>query len=491
MFAEMGAFHQSICDGFLTPEPEPTPMIKNLFFLLVALVSFPILAAETPDHSMMLMQHGSTAMAAQADPHRQALTVRTSALMAMLEREGSLASTVRTTADFKPAANATTRVFNVTATNAGNFGFIWTEASPTELNPTVTVNQGDDITIKVHSANGAVHSFNMEQYLPDTTEITPTVHTFHFVASQVGSFIYFCNVPTCGIGHINMNGEFVVNAATTTPPSITAIAPASGAASGGTSVTISGSNFTSPVQVSFGGVAAVSVTFNSSSSITAVAPGGTAGPVEVKVTNPDGTSATSTFNYVAAPSITSIAPSSGSSAGGTPITIAGTGFQSGATVKVGGVAATSVSLLGSTTITATTPAHATGDQTSVAVDVVVSNPDGQSATTSNGFTYNAPPVSVLKANVVMVSSGPVSGGTLVTILGSGFTGGGLTVTFGGVPATNIVIANDTTATAVTPAHAAGLVDVVVTKQGSSATATAAFRYTDGAPSGPRKREARH
>ena len=453
-------------------------------FIIALLLSFPLLAAEAQDHSMP-MQHGS--MAAPADLHAQAVAARTSVLMQMIEREGSLASTVRTATNFKVAPNATARVFTVTATNAGNFGFIWAEVSP-DLNPTVTVNQGDDITINVRSANATTHSLNMDHYIPDTVGLSTQTHTVHFVASQAGRFNYFCFVPSCGSGHGNMFGEFVVTTAAT-PPTITAISPASGAASGGTSVTISGSNFTSPVQVFFGGIAAVSVTFNSSSSVTAIAPGGTAGPVEVQLTNPDGTSATTIFTYIAAPSITTISPASGSSAGGTLVTITGSGFQSGATVQVGGVSATSVSLLGSTTITATTPAHATGDQPTVAVDVVVSNPDGQKATKSNGFTYNAP--AVFKANVVMLSSGPTSGGTAVTILGSAFTGGGLSVTFGGVPATGVVVVNDTTATAVTPAHAAGLVDVVVTKQGSSSTAAGAFRYTDGTPSGPRKREARH
>jgi hypothetical protein len=211
----------------------------------------------------------------------------------------------------------------------------------------------------------------------------------------------------------------------------------------------------------------------------------------VKVTNPDGTSATSTFTYVAAPAIASVSPVSGTNAGGTTITISGSGFQSGATVRIGGLPATNVNVVDASTITATTPAHATGDQTDLPVDVVVSNPDGQSATKTNGFTYNAPPTFVLRANVVIVSSGPVTGGTAVTILGSGFTGGGLTVTFGGVPATSVVVANDSTASVVTPPHAAGLVDVVVTKLGSSATAVGAFRYTNGTPSGPRKHSARH
>jgi hypothetical protein len=300
-----------------------------------------------------------------------------------------------------------------------------------------------------------------------------------------------------------MFGEFVVAAAAVTPPSISSISPASGAAAGGTSVTIAGSNFASPVSVTFGGISAASVTFNSSSSITAVAPGGSPGPVEVKVTNADGTSATTTFTYIAAPSITSISPASGPSTGGTGFIITGTGFQNGVTVTVGGLPVPALTLQGSTTITTTAPAHATGDQASLPVDVVVTNPDGQSATRTNGFTYVTGPPFVFKTNLVMLSSGPTAGGTRVTILGTGFTSGGLqpraglAVFFGGVAATNVVAVNDTTLTAVTPPHAEGVVDVLVSEAAGqdpvslSATATAAFRYTNGTPSGPRKRDARH
>ena len=75
------------------------------------------------------------------------------------------------------------------------------------------------------------------------------------------------------------------------------------------------------------------------------------------------------------PSPTSILPTSGSSNGGTSVTITGTGFAAGATVKFGGTAATNVAVGSSTSITATTPAHAAG-----AVDVVVTNSDSQSGT---------------------------------------------------------------------------------------------------------------
>ena len=83
-----------------------------------------------------------------------------------------------------------------------------------------------------------------------------------------------------------------------------------------------------------------------------------------------------------APTVTSISPNSGSTTGGTSVTITGTNFASGATVKFDSTAASNVNVVNSTTITATSPAHAAGT-----VSVVVTNANGQSGTLSNGFTY--------------------------------------------------------------------------------------------------------
>jgi hypothetical protein len=82
------------------------------------------------------------------------------------------------------------------------------------------------------------------------------------------------------------------------------------------------------------------------------------------------------------PSILSVTPDTGVEAGGDPITIAGTGFQSGATVTIGGVACTSVVVVDPTEITCDTPAGSAG-----AEDVVVTNPDMQFDTLAGGFTY--------------------------------------------------------------------------------------------------------
>lgn len=86
-----------------------------------------------------------------------------------------------------------------------------------------------------------------------------------------------------------------------------------------------------------------------------------------------------------APTVASVSPSDGPSAGGTTITITGTGFRSGATVDTGGAACTSVTVVSATSITCTTPARSGGGS-----DVVVTNSDGRSGTLSNGFTFVTP-----------------------------------------------------------------------------------------------------
>jgi hypothetical protein len=89
------------------------------------------------------------------------------------------------------------------------------------------------------------------------------------------------------------------------------------------------------------------------------------------------------FTYVAplGPTVTAISPNSGTTAGGTTVTITGTNFASGAAVTFGGVAATSVTVVSDTTLRAVTPAHIAG-----VVDVRVTV-GALSATSPGGFTY--------------------------------------------------------------------------------------------------------
>jgi IPT/TIG domain. len=82
--------------------------------------------------------------------------------------------------------------------------------------------------------------------------------------------------------------------------------------------------------------------------------------------------------------IASVTPAFGPAAGGTAITIAGTGFAAGAAATLGGTALAG-SVVTATSITGTTGAHATGH-----VDAVVTNPDASSGTLVRGFTYTTP-----------------------------------------------------------------------------------------------------
>lgn len=258
--------------------------------------------------------------------------------------------------------------------------------------------------------------------------------------------------------------------------SVTSISPNSGPLAGGTLVTITGTGFsggsgnTAP-SVTFGGAAAANVNLASSTQITATTPRGTAGAVNVVVTISGGQSATLTqgYRYVSnAPTVTGISPSSGTSSGGTVVTIAGSNFDAGTSVSFGGSAASKVTLQNSSQLTATTPAHTAGT-----VDVTVTTSTGLSATLTNGFTFSAGPPSV---TAVSPATGPTGGGTLVTITGSNFQSGA-TVAFGQIYAAAVQFVSSTQLQATTPSEAAGLVDVTVTNpDGQSSILKGAFTF---------------
>ena len=263
---------------------------------------------------------------------------------------------------------------------------------------------------------------------------------------------------------------------TASSPTLTAVSPTSGPTAGGTTITLTGTNFVSGATVRVGGASATNVAFVSASQLTARTPAGTAGARDVQVTNPNGQSATRSgaFTYTApaqSPTLTAVSPTSGPTAGGTTITLTGTNFVSGATVRVGGAAATNVAFVSATQLTARTPAGTAG-----ARDVQVINPAGQSATRGGAFTYTTA-TNVPSITSVSPATGPAAGGTLITVRGANFTSSGMTLRIGGVAATNLVSTNTTTLTAVTPAGTAGARDIVLTNGwGLSVTSTGGFVY---------------
>jgi hypothetical protein len=168
--------------------------------------------------------------------------------------------------------------------------------------------------------------------------------------------------------------------------------------------------------------------------------------------------------------VTSVAASSGPLAGGTNVTITGTGFvlTGTTTVTFSGRAATAVVVTNATTITCTTPA---GLQAGPA-GVLVSNSGGAAAYKAGAFTYTPAPAA---ASGISPKVGLAAGGTAVTIVGTGFTGA-TGVTFGGTAATGVVVAGDGYITCTTPAHATGAVNVVVQSPNGNSTLTNGFTY---------------
>jgi hypothetical protein len=184
-----------------------------------------------------------------------------------------------------------------------------------------------------------------------------------------------------------------------TAPSITSFNPATSSTAGGGSVTITGTGFSNP-SVRFGPFAATIGAPNNATTITVtVPPASLAGPVPIVVQNSNGTTAASNSPFIytvalptQAPSIQPLLPNHGPITGGTAITITGTQFFAGATVTVGGVAATDVQVLSNTQIVAVTPAGAEGQQ-----DVVVTV--FGTASPAQPFTYDPLALPVLTCNL--------------------------------------------------------------------------------------------
>ena len=265
------------------------------------------------------------------------------------------------------------------------------------------------------------------------------------------------------------SGSFTYVAA----PAITAISPVAGPTAGGSPVTLIGTGFAAAPAtgaVRFG-AAAAAYTVLSDTQITAMAPAGAAGTVDVTVATIGGTSAASAgdrFTYAEAPTVASLAPATGPSAGGTQVTLTGTHLSAASTVKFGHQYASGVSVLSDTQLTAISPPG------SGTVDLTVTSPGGTSAVTGSArFSYaGAPAITGLSTQ-----RGPASGGSSVILSGSDFTGA-TAVRFGAVQATGFTVDSATRITATAPAGSPGTVAVsVTTPEGTSpASATAQFSY---------------
>jgi hypothetical protein len=273
------------------------------------------------------------------------------------------------------------------------------------------------------------------------------------------------------------------------PPTVNAVQPHEGLPAGGTTVTLTGTNFTGATAVKFGSTNAASFEVISATEIRAVSPPGKpgypTGLVYVTVTTPSGTSSENSGNqFVYQPIITSIEPSSGVPAGGTRVTIRGEGFAIAppppppflpgpgdavyfGSTQAGTTANGKVTLLSNTELSTVAPP---GNGT---VDVRVLNEEGESPLTpADQFTYAEPPLTVTK-----VEPNHGSGGTTVTITGTGF-GGATAVHFGATSAKSFTVNSATSITAVSPrVKGGGTVDVTVTTPAGTSPTSAADQFS--------------
>lgn len=120
-------------------------------------------------------------------------------------------------------AAAPARAANVPVSLYGSLGSGWGTTSGSETNPgpTVTVNQGDSVTITLTSTDGFTHQFLVDYNgngVADSGEPLSSAFssttTLTFVANQAGTFNYLCIIhPT------SMKGTFVVHGTSASPPS--------------------------------------------------------------------------------------------------------------------------------------------------------------------------------------------------------------------------------------------------------------------------------
>jgi len=257
-------------------------------------------------------------------------------------------------------------------------------------------------------------------------------------------------VPQAQIGRLAAATLLVRAATPATPaaPRVSALSPGSGPTSGGTVVTITGSDFTGASAVSFGATPATTFTVVSATQITATSPAQAVGSVDVRVTTAAGTSANTAaddFSYTQSST--------------TPATPTITTWPNASDIILGEALSESTLSGGSASVPGSfafaAPSTIPADAGSYSASVIFTPTDTAAYTTVTGAVTvtvtatDTPPDEAPTVYGIAPSDGLVEGGTSVTILGSGFSGA-TGVSFGSAAA-GFTVVSDTEITAVAPA----------------------------------------
>ena len=347
-----------------------------------------------------------------------------------------------------------------------------------------TINNGSNIIGISDSPTLPTTNNKSSLYLSSTLAPNGTIIGVPTLALSTGSVAinngsYVANgsvaIPTTDQRGLNRVGQPDIGAyeygAAALIPTIVGISPTNGLTSGGTSVILTGINFTGTSAVKFGATNATSYTVNSDTQITATSPAGSGGTVDITVTTPGGTSATSSsdqYTYIAPPTITGISPISGPITGGTTVIITGTNLTTATAVKFGATNAASYTVNSATQVTATSPAGSAGT-----IHLAVTTAGGTSATgSSDQFTYFATPT----ITGISPTSGLTAGGTSIVVTGTNLTGA-TAVKFGAANAASYTVNSAIQITATSPAGSVGLVDITVTTPGGTSATGASDQFT--------------
>lgn len=248
------------------------------------------------------------------------------------------------------------------------------------------------------------------------------------------------------------------------------IRPAAGPVAGGQSVTIKGQGFEDGMSFSFGDMPAEVLSVDAhAGSATVRTPAQPAGLVALRAQTATANARRADaylYHADATPQIAAISPGFGPTSGGTEVEIRGVGLDGAGVEFVFGTQQATVLERGASFARVQTPAGPAGS-----VDVIMQNTQGEVDRLVGAFEYR-PAVAIAS---VTPGEGPTSGGSAVTIRGSGFSGVER-VDFGGIGA-EFEVLSDTEILAQSPAHGAGWVDVSVSRDAIVARAEDAFNYT--------------
>jgi hypothetical protein len=253
---------------------------------------------------------------------------------------------------------------------------------------------------------------------------------------------------------------------------VLSVQPKAGPADGGQTVIVTALGLTDEqdTQITFDGKTAEIQSIDASKlAATVVTPAGVVGAADVLVSTSNGTDTlTAAYTYEPGLFVESVEPAIGPQTGGTPITIGGTGFVSGANVRIGALPCANVVVEDENTVTCETPPGSPG-----AADVTI-NQGPKSASLTDGFFYQTDGVSLY---VVDPATGSQAGGTFVRLMGAGFVTPA-TVTFDGKAATHVKVVSSTLITCKTPPGEVGAVDVGISGKTGEALLPESFAYFD-------------